>query len=405
MNQDDNTPNWLRPKELEAVYAISRTVILSEDVESALNKIVQIVRSVLIFDNMVLYTCTNDGLLEPTYAKAIGRGRSREADLTWGDAIAQKAFHTKETVTHLEKSENLQKDRTDIRLSLGVPVMHSEQSIGALVFIRFGGPVFLPDHIQLAEFIAVHVAQLLDHHQLVERIASLEAKRRLDSLQEDFIATISHELLTPLGFVKGYATTLLREDITWDEQSRHEFLTIIDDEADRLRELIDNLMDSSRLQTGTLNMSFQPIRLDTMLKDIILRATSRNENLKIELNIKSPGLKILADPTRLAQVFDNILNNADKYATGSPITITVVQQQERVCIAIKDKGPGIPVEHLDKIFLRFYRIPNQSAAVRGTGLGLYICRKIIQAHNGEIEAESIEGKGTTFNIYLPLPST
>jgi signal transduction histidine kinase len=405
MIEGDNTPNWLRPKELEAVYAISRTVILSEDVESALNKIVRLVRTVLIFDNMVLYTCSKDGLLEPTYAKAIGRGRNREADLSWGDVIAQNTFQKRETITHVEKLDGVQHDRTDVRLSLGVPVMHGDESMGALVFIRFGGPIFLPDHIQLAEFIAVHVAQLLDHHQLVERIASLEARRRLDSLQEDFVATISHELLTPLGFIKGYATTLLREDITWDEQSKREFLTIIDDESDRLRELIDNLMDSSRLQSGTLNMTFQPIRLDTMLKDIVLRAMSRNENMKIELDIKNPGLKIMADPTRLAQVFDNILGNANKYASGSPITIAVAQQKKRVRIAIKDKGPGIPAEHLDKVFLRFYRIPNQSTSVRGTGLGLYICRKIIQGHNGEIEAESAEGKGTTFNIYLPLPST
>ena len=405
MSEGDNTPNWLRPKELEAVYAISRTVILSEDVESALNKIVRLVRSVLIFDNMVLYTCKKDGMLEPIYAKAIGRGRSREADLSWGEVIAQKTYQNRETVTHVEELKSDHHDRTDIRLSLGVPVMHGDQAMGALVFIRFGGPVFLPDHIQLAEFIAVHVAQLLDHHQLVERIASLEAKRRLDSLQDDFIATISHELLTPLGFIKGYATTLLREDISWDEQSRHEFLSIIDDEADRLRELIDNFMDSSRLQTGTLNMSFQPTRLDTMLKDIVMRATSRNENMNIKLDIKTPGLKIMADPARLAQVFDNILNNADKYAPHSLITIAVVEQKKRVRIAIKDKGPGIPAEHLDKVFLRFYRIPNQNTAVRGTGLGLYICRKIIQTHNGEIEAESTEGKGTTFNIYLPLPST
>ncbi len=404
MSEGDNTPNWLRPKELEAVYTIGRTVSLSEDLESALNKIMRLVRSVLIFDNVVLYTCTKDELLEPIYAKAIGRGRSHEADMTWGDLIAQNTFQNRETVTNVEKLDGDYYDRTDIRLSLGVPVFNGDQSIGALIFIRFGGPVFLPDQIQLAEFIAVYISQLLDHHQLVERIASLEAKRRLDNLQEDFIATISHELLTPLGFIKGYATTLLRDDISWDEQSRREFLIIIDDEADRLRELIDNLMDSSRLQTGTLNMSFQLTKLDTMLKDIILRATTRNENIKIELDIKNPGLMINADPARLAQVFDNILNNADKYAHGSPITITVVQLKKRIHIAIKDKGPGIPLEHLDKIFLRFYRIPNQSVAVRGTGLGLYICRKIIQAHNGEIEAESVEGKGATFNIFLPLPS-
>ena len=114
----------------------------------------------------------------------------------------------------------------------------------------------------------MHVAQLFEHDQLVQRVVSLEAERRLDRLQEDFIATVSHELLTPLGFIKGYATTLLRADATWDENTRSEFLTIIDEEADRLRELIENLMNSSRLQAGTLRLTYQPVRLDTFLKEI-----------------------------------------------------------------------------------------------------------------------------------------
>ena len=167
------------------------------------------------------------------------------------------------------------------------------------------------------------MAQLLQRHQLVERIADLEARRRLDMLQDDFISTISHELLTPLGFIKGYTTTLLREEISWDEDMRHEFLTIMNEEADRLRELIDNLLDSSRLQAGTLRMNFQTIRLDAMLKDISLRARSRNENLDIDLVLKANSVTVQADPTRLAQVFDNILNNAIKYAPSSPVTITL----------------------------------------------------------------------------------
>ncbi len=100
---------------------------------------------------------------------------------------------------------------------MGLPLRLAGQSKGVLVFIRFGGPVFTPDQISLAEFIALHVAQILERKQLVNQIANLEAKRRLDSLQDDFIAMISHELLTPLGFIKGYATTLLREDTSWDE--------------------------------------------------------------------------------------------------------------------------------------------------------------------------------------------
>jgi signal transduction histidine kinase len=302
----------------------------------------------------------------------------------------------------VEELTDLPVDRTNVRHSLGLPLHVSGQMLGALVFIRFGGPQYLPPQVHLAEFIAQHVAQLLERRTLVDRVADLEARRRLDSLQDDFIATVSHELLTPLGFVKGYATTLLRQDIEWDDETRREFLTIIDEESDRLRELIDDLLDSSRLQAGTMRMSFQPLRLDTLLRDIAMRSRSHHDNLQLELVIESPGLQILADPSRLAQVFDNILHNATKYAPGSSIQIKLDRSDDMAHIAIRDYGPGIAPQHLDNLFQRFYRVPENSTSIRGSGLGLYICRKILQAQKGEISAESQLGEGTTFHIYLPL---
>jgi signal transduction histidine kinase len=149
-------------------------------------------------------------------------------------------------------------------------------------------------------------------------------------------------------------------------------------------------------------MNFQTIRLDAMLKDISLRARSRNENLTIDLVLKANSVPVQADPTRLAQVFDNILNNAIKYAPNSPVTITLDREDRLAIVAISDKGPGISPQHLEKLFQRFFRVPDSSTATRGTGLGLYICRKIIQTHNGEITAESVFGEGTTFYIKLPL---
>ena len=402
MYEESTNPRELRPQELEAVYAISRAVARAVDTETVLNEIIRLARPVFIFDNMVLYVQREDTALEPTYARAIGRGRFREADLAWGEATANEAYQSGKTVIRVEDLPEHSQDRTSLRYFLGLPLNLSEQGMGALVFIRFGGPPYTPDQIHLADFIALHVAQLLEHRHLVERIGSLEAKRRLDNLQDDFIAMVSHELLTPLGFIKGYATTLMREDITWDETSRREFLAIIDEESDRLRELIDNLLDSSRLQAGTLHINFQPLRLDTLLRDISLRASSRDENMKINLDLKETGLQIRADPARLAQVFDNLLSNAGKYAPGSPVDITVDREDGMAHIVVRDHGPGISPEHLLHLFKRFYRVPGQNTSVRGTGLGLYICHQIVQAHNGEIKADSEVGKGTSFTILLPL---
>jgi signal transduction histidine kinase len=391
----------LRPQELEAVYAISRAVARVVDIDSALDKIIRLARPVFIFDNMVLYLQPENESLEPAYARAIGRGRSREAELVWGEATASEVIHDGTLVIRKDEVENV-RDRTRLRYSLGLPLQSGLEIVGALVFIRFGGPTYEPDQIRLAEFIAGHVAQLMERDKLVQRIASLEAERRLDRLQEDFIATVSHELLTPLGFIKGYATTLLRDDTSWDNNTRQEFLTIIDEEADRLHELIDNLMDSSRLQAGTLRMSFQPVRLDTFLRDISLRAQTRDGSKIIKLDIQSPDLKIPVDPARLAQVFDNLLTNAAKYAPGVLITISLYKDDTMAKIDVRDEGPGIASEHLDQIFKRFYRIPSNSTTVRGTGLGLFICRQIIRAHGGDIKVESKLGEGTTFHICLPL---
>ena len=403
MLEEQVNPSTLRPEELEAVYEISHAVARAVDMDSALDEIITIARPVFIFDNMVLYIQREGDSLEPSYARAIGRGRSNEAQLTWGEAIANEAIDSWQIVIREEEVDNETLDeRIRLRYCLGLPLHLGSGAKGSLVFIRFGGPSYKPDQIRLAEFIAVHVAQLFEYGQLVQKVVSLEAERRLDRLQEDFIATVSHELLTPLVFIKGYATTLLRDDTSWDDNTRREFLLIIDEEADRLRELIENLMDSSRLQAGTLRMSYQPVRLDLFMKEISTRARSRNENQTILLQIEAPGLQATVDPTRLAQVFDNLLMNAAKYAPDAQITITLTQKDDTAYIRVQDNGPGIAPEHLGQLFKRFYRVPTNNTTVRGTGLGLFICRQIVRAHSGEIEVESVLGRGTTFHIYLPL---
>jgi signal transduction histidine kinase len=401
MYDESSDARVLQPKELEAVYAISRAVAEAVNIDTALDEIIHLTRPVFIFDSMVLYLLGQNNNLEPAYARVIGRGISAEGDIAWGESIANEVYLSNQTLIRREESPTWPQDRLGLREFLGLRMQTRDRVLGSLVFGRFGGPTFTPEQIHLAEFISAHVSQLLGSKELVERVASLEAERRLDRLQQDFIATISHELCTPLGFIKGYATTLLREDTTWDEETRHEFLVIIDEEADRLRELIDNLLDSSRLQSGTLHMHIQPVRLDSLLRDIALRVSSRNEELKIQLEFKSTNLRCQADPTRLAQVLDNLLSNAAKYAPGAIITILLEMIAGVVHIAVKDNGPGISPEHLEHIFKRFYRVPDNSTQVRGTGLGLFICRQIVNAHGGKISVESELGKGTAFHIHLP----
>lgn len=397
--------NTLNVEELRAIYGISRVVLQAADTTTALQEIIRLSRPVFIFDNIVIYQIRGEKSLEPTYARSVGRGRSAEADMAWGEAVANEVLQTEEIITRREeigeKLNDRMLDRLRLRFYLGLPLEINDVLVGALVFIRFGGPTYIPEQINLAELIAENVTQLLERQNLIEQVVKLEAEHRFDRLQEDFVATVSHDLRSPLGFIKGYATSLLRNDIEWDPDTRREFLTIIDEEADRLAALIDNLLDSSRLQSGTLKMNFQPIRIEALLVDTIQRAKARNYDLNIEPDFISTQNRVWGDPIRLTQVFDNLLTNAAKYASDSDVTIGLHWNSDNAQIYVKDTGSGISQEHLENIFKRFYRVSQDSGPERGTGLGLYICQEIIHSHRGEIYAESELGKGTTIHIMLP----
>jgi signal transduction histidine kinase len=325
--------------------------------------------------------------------------------MAWGEAIAGDVLKEGEMIIRQEESgednDDPMSSRLNSRYFLGLPLRLDDTVNGALIFIRFGGPIYLPEQINIAKLIAEHVEQLLVREHLVKRVANLEAERQLDRLQQDFVATISHDLRTPLGFIKGYATTLLRDDTEWDAETNREFLGIIDEEADRLAELIDNLLDSSRLQSGTLRMEFQEVHLASLLSDLVQRFQGSDYNIQVELDLELSKDTVHADPTRLIQVFSNLLSNAEKYAPDSTVDVTLRWNPDEAQVSFRDSGPGIPKNHIENIFRRFYRLPEYSDKVKGSGLGLFICRQIIQAHNGKIFAESEVGKGTTFTVLLP----
>jgi signal transduction histidine kinase len=392
----------ISPQLIESLDEIGQIILRVNEIDSCIDQIMKSVRKIFIFDNVVLYLWQQDSQIEPIYARAIGRGRSSETDLAWGETIATDSLQNNEIITRKEIDGDYTINRMRLRYFIGLPLSTDNEKYGSLVFVRYGGPPYLSDQIQLCKHIARNITFMLDRINLNQRINNLEQELRLKKLQDDFVATISHELRTPLGFIKGYATTLLRKDTSWDDDTRQEFLYIIDEETDRLRELIDNLLDSSRLQSGTLRMEFQPTRLEAILKDVCLRAKSFNETQEIDLDIEKSGITAQVDPTRIAQVIENLLSNARKYAPDSKIKITLSQENNHAHICVRDFGPGIAPDHLDHIFERFYRIPNQTTSIRGTGLGLFICKRIIEAHNGEIFAESIPGEGSIFHIKLCL---
>ena len=391
-------------KTLEYLHGLIRTIAFADHSRTVIEKFLKTLREEFVFDNVAVYLRdgASDGL-EVVYARAIGRAKSAEAEAAWGETFAGQVLRSGRLLLQDPKPDAPPEDRLSQAYLLGLP-MHSDETVtGAVIFVRFGGPLYEREHIAIASFALDLLSILFERAAWRDTTSELRELRRQMQLQEDFVSTISHELRTPLGFIKGYSTSLLRQDTSWDAETQKEFLTIIDEEADRLSLLIENVLESARLQSKTLPLRFQPLRLDAVLRDVIMRLRTRNKNLDISMDLKTAS-PIHGDGVRLSQVFENLFTNAIKYAPGAPIIVLLNQVGEAIIISFMDRGPGIPAESLPFIFDRFYRVRSERT-ITGTGLGLYICKQIIQAHRGKIWAESTPGQGTTFFIELPINSS
>ncbi len=387
-------------KTLEYLQSLRQAAGSTKDWKAAFDALVTSVREVFIYDNVALYLLDEQGRsLDVSRARAAGRGRKSGADVSWGEGIAGKVI-TKREVILQTPGPGPYRDRLEAPFLLGLPILVAGRLGGALVFVRFGGPEYTKEHRLLADWIAGLVASLLESHALREARGELDSVQRQMRLQDDFVSTISHELRTPLGFIKGYSTSLLREDTKWDEGTQREFLAIIDEETDRLTHLIENMLESARLQSKTLKFKFQPLRLDALVRDVTTRIRAHRPELQVALDFDLVP-PIMGDSVQLSQVFENLYGNALKYAPGSPLTIRMQSTLTKLRITFADEGSGILEEYLPFIFERFYRVPGQPTS-SGTGLGLYICKQIILAHHGKIWAESVADKGTTFIIELPI---
>jgi signal transduction histidine kinase len=235
-------------------------------------------------------------------------------------------------------------------------------------------------------------------------VRDITRERELDEMKSQLLSTVSHELRTPLASIKGFATTLLREDVAWDEDTRREFLSIIDRESDRLAELISNLLDMSRVEAGTLRVEPEETDLGLLITetaDEFQRMTRRHH---IQTRLPRQGRLVLADPRRARQVLRNLVENAVKYSpNGGQITITAQQLDTHMQTSVADEGIGIEPAQLSRIFDRFYQVDSASTRkVGGSGLGLSICKAIIEAHGGQIWAESEPGVGSMFTFTVPL---
>ena len=242
-------------------------------------------------------------------------------------------------------------------------------------------------------------AQLLVH----EQSARAEADKS-NAMKSQFVGMVAHELRTPLTLIKGFASSMVAEDVVWELEDQHKFLHIIDEEADRLNELIDQLLDLTQIQTGKL-------RIHTMwysLAEIFAHAQSEMESLAknhhLTLIIPQDLPIIMTDPQRLAQVLLNLVGNAAKYSPpNTSITVTAQIKGSEIQIDVADEGAGIPLQQRAMVFEAYRQLEDKAwQSIKGSGLGLAICKGLIEAHSGSIWIGTQATPGTVVSFTLPI---
>jgi two-component system phosphate regulon sensor histidine kinase PhoR len=262
----------------------------------------------------------------------------------------------------------------------------------------------------VAQFLAADLAHsLVQAHVIARQAEAVQVLRELDQAKSDFVSTVSHELRTPLTSISGYLEMLQDGDGGELPEPTRQMLAVIDRNATRLRNLIEDLLTQSRIDAGRLRLELTTVEISSVLRTVheaMLPLAAANQ---IQLSLEAPSdLKIEGDPVQLEQVFTNLIANACKFTPpGGRVRVELApDEDDGVLVLVSDTGMGIPGQDIGNLFTRFFRASNATAAaLPGTGLGLAIVREIVHRHGGSIDVESELGGGSTFSVWLPARVT
>ena len=226
----------------------------------------------------------------------------------------------------------------------------------------------------------------------------------VERMKDEFISVVSHELRTPLTSIHGSLGMLASNLLDPSSERGKRLLEIAVDSTERLVRLINNILDIERIKSGKVTMAKQSCDAADLMTEVVDVMQSMAQQYGVNLSISPVSVHVWADPDRIIQTLTNLLSNAIKFSPqGSTVWLTAKCQGDLILFQVKDRGRGIPADHLETIFERFQQVDaSDSRNYEGTGLGLAICRDIIQQHSGRIWVESLLGNGSTFYFTLPI---
>jgi two-component system, OmpR family, sensor histidine kinase KdpD len=368
-------------QETRRLYELSSSLVAHGSLEDTLNSVVHTVRS--LFDLAGCAIVLPDG---------------DQLRIAASDGEVSKALATNLTAqVRAAGTGDLQPGQ-----ALTVPLRAGAEPVGALVVVAGGpgSPVFGEAERRVLATFANQAALALDQGRQEEQRARTRALEETDRLRTALLNSVSHDLRTPLASIKASVSSLLDPEVRWSEEERREFLTTIDQEADRLNRLVHNLLDMSRIEAGALDLRLQETSVAEVAGPVVRRARSLSSH-RIDVDMPESLPPVIADPVLLEQVLTNLLDNARRYAGGSPLALVARERGDTVELRVIDHGPGIPVPERERVFDQFYRLKAGGRRPEGTGMGLAICRGIVDALEGSLRVETTPGGGATFILSLP----
>lgn len=255
--------------------------------------------------------------------------------------------------------------------------------------------------------VSVRCSYVKDEQHVVRRMVCTlrpsAARRGMDMRTVEVISTVSHEIRSPLTSVKGFTKTLLDRWDRFDDVMKRDMLMAVNQDADRVTRLIGELLDISRLEAGRLALRRQRLDVRELAEHVVGKIAPRAERHTLDVRMPKSLPRVFADKDKVEQVLTNLVENAVKYTEKGHVRISARRAGANVCVSVSDEGEGIPPQQVSRLFRKFVS-KERAGSPSGTGLGLYICKGLIEAHGGHIHAESGDG-GTTFTFCIPSAGT
>jgi signal transduction histidine kinase len=401
-------------QELEGLQRLSRLLISTESMEHVVGELVRVVCDLLECDKMAVLLHDDEGNALKPHPPVEGLEEDRLDALYISlnePSLVGTVFRTNTPLTSNDAAEDQWigdelKQALDIKSLLVAPITSGPQPIGVLIAINSKREVFTDDDVRFMSLLGGRVGGVIEASRARARERNLMQKlREADRTKSEFVSMLAHELKNPMVTISGFSEILKEQSDKLAPEKIVEISSILNSEVRRLARLVYDLLDLSRMEAGTVRYELAPVDLDELMENLLVLHTSLKAHHVVSCELPDDLPKVLADRDRLNQVMLNLMMNAARYSPEDTVIDVSAETfvdggVEKVRIAVKDQGIGVAPDDQERIFSKFVMLPKPSWVKKGTGLGLFITKGIVEAHNGRIWIESVPGKGSTFYFTL-----